>query len=96
MKQTYWLSFADPDAHQFLGVAVIDIDVDENLPPHECVRTAIRKAWTLGINPGGEVMFFRIDGDDHPEHARARIAPRNRLLSEWDLIELGMPRYRPK
>ena len=64
----WWLSFADgekPKGEQFLGVAVVKaINVTE----------AIREAWRLGINPGGECAFQEL----------AKAPPRNirrRLLS---------------
>lgn len=46
----WWLSFADParpKGAQFQGVAIVR---------GEDLRAAIKEAWRLKINPGGEVM----------------------------------------
>jgi hypothetical protein len=63
------------------------------LPPLTDARdqhmaAAIWKTHRLEINPGGEVLAFRID-----EHAPAAIlatAPRNRLLQRLELTALGL------
>lgn len=47
----WWLSFADtkkPKGEQFLGVAIVRANG---------AAEAVRIAWKLGINPGGEVAF---------------------------------------
>ena len=68
-----WMSFADPDkpkGEQFLGVIVTRC-----LGPTD----AMAKTHRLGINPGGEIQFSRVDPDDiAPEHFDV-------LLSEEDL-----------
>jgi len=57
---TFWLSFSDPDAasnERFLGVAIFDMDESEGqLTTSEIVR----KAWELGINPGGAVSIQEV------------------------------------
>jgi len=48
----YWLSFVDtnrPEGDKFLGVAIV-----HGTDPQDAVATA----WTLGCNPGGEVMIL--------------------------------------
>lgn len=69
-----WLSFCDatkPKGEQFLGVVIIGAtDVVE----------ASRKAWNLGINPGGEIKSVELPPDCYvPEKAQ------NKLLSKQGL-----------
>jgi hypothetical protein len=78
------------EGSQFLGVCVIDVtDADVELvrqrlerthpyhaPGAEWLAAAIRKAWRLGINPGGAVAGFDITPADDIT------VPRNELLSE--------------
>lgn len=51
----WWISFCDPHkptGEQFLGLCIVRA-VDE--------VSAIKVAWALGINPGGEAAFMDID-----------------------------------
>lgn len=51
----WWISFCDPHkpkGEQFLGLCIVRA-VDE--------ISAIKVAWALGINPGGEAAFMDID-----------------------------------
>lgn len=71
----FWLSFADgtlPRGSQFLGAAVV---AAHDLPG------AIRVAWALGINPGGEVQIAEIENLPPPEY-------RERLLSREQIAEM--------
>ena len=58
---TFWLTFSDPDASydkRFLGVAIFDLDESE----HEAsMIEIIRRAWKLGINPGGQALACEVD-----------------------------------
>ena len=60
----FWLSFCDterPVGQQFLGATVVTAsDVEE----------AVRAAWRLGINPGGEVAALGLvdDGSINADH----------------------------
>jgi hypothetical protein len=49
----FWLSFCDPKKPDdgFLGACVVEAD---SFP------AAVKKAWRLGINPGGEVLAFDV------------------------------------
>ena len=50
---TFWLTFNDPDVpsdKRFLGVAIFDIDESGR---RASVIEIVRKAYKLGINPGG-------------------------------------------
>ena len=70
-----WLSFCDPDKPKgkaFLGVAIVE--ADDNI-------SAVRAAWDLGINPGGEVLICDCD-QDIPQYYR------NRLLSKEEAESL--------
>lgn len=75
----YYLSFADDV--QFRGGVII-----EAYGP----ATAISKAWELGINPGGEVLFTEIP----PSHCPPPEASRNRLLTRKQLEEFFGPTER--
>ena len=46
----WWMSFADEKGN--LGVSIVDA---------EDPKEAIKKAWKLGINPGGSVNMYEID-----------------------------------
>jgi hypothetical protein len=66
----WWLSFCDasrPEGTQFIGAAVVrGVSLDD----------AVRRAWAVGCNPGGEVMAFEL-----PEE----------MGTEWDAIFAGTP-----
>lgn len=54
----WWLSFVDPHkppGHRFLGVVIL---AGENF------GEAVRNAWTLGCNPGGEVKGYQVEDVD--------------------------------
>ena len=77
----YWLSFVDsekPEGERFIGATIVRSD---------CIENAIRKAWWLRINPGGEVMGIQI-----PPEQEAMIKPgwENRLISQAELNAEGM------
>ena len=57
---TFWLSFNDPDAppnERFRGVAIFDMDESEG---ELSVVEIVRRAWELGINPGGRVCIQEV------------------------------------
>jgi len=87
--KTYWLSFCDPDkpaGEQFLGVAIVEAEPGST--DRETVARAIRRAWALNINPGGEVMTTCLPDDSlHLIPATAR----NRLLSKEEAEDVGRP-----
>lgn len=76
----WWLSFADaqkPAGEQLLGVAIVDA---ADLP------SAIKAAWALGCNPGGQVNGFPVDPIQH-----ARLStklPVGRLLGPEEARDL--------
>lgn len=75
----YWLSFADPSAppgKQFLGVVVVHTHGRSHL---EAFSNAMKRAWALDINPGGEVRGIPVPIETIPEDCR------NRLLSKEEL-----------
>lgn len=77
----WWLSFADPNrsrGDEFVGVAIIEA-VD--------FSSAIKAAWTLGCNPGGEVQGTQVD----PKQARRLTfeLPAGRLLQPDEARELA-------
>jgi hypothetical protein len=50
----YWMSFCDPKnlvGSKFLGALIIKASDD---------LEAVRRSWSLGLNPGGEVVFYEI------------------------------------
>jgi hypothetical protein len=58
---TFRLSFSDPDAQsdqRFLGVAIFDMDERRR---RVSVREIVRRAWRLGINPGGQVRVQEVE-----------------------------------
>lgn len=68
----FWLSFADPETGDNLGVNVVDaLDFMD----------AIHKTHDLGINPGGQVLGGEIDPRLVPD------AYVNRLLSKDECAE---------
>jgi hypothetical protein len=57
---TFWLSFNVPDApanERFSGVAIFDMDETER---QLSVPEIARRAWELGINPGGAVLVEEV------------------------------------
>jgi hypothetical protein len=72
-----WMSFCDPEkpkGQQFLGVVVM-----KTLG----IAHAIDRAWKLGINPGGEVLGYEMDGSEiNPDHF-------DKLLTQDDLVAAG-------
>jgi hypothetical protein len=77
---TFWLAFSDLQAStykRFLGVVIMD------LPEDATVIDAVRRAWKLGINPGGTCVMSEIERDIPAEH-------KNRLITDDALlISLG-------
>lgn len=75
----WWLSFADgglPKGQQFLGVVIVAAS---------SFVEAVRVAWTLGINPGGECVGEPVhEGTDIP------IEYREKLLSREEISGLGV------
>lgn len=74
----WWLSFVDhdkPEGNKFLGVVIIE---------GETIIDAVRHAWDLNINPGGEVLAGQLEMIDTipPEF-------RERLLSKEDAETLA-------
>ena len=80
---------------RFLGVCVVDITDEEAaailpevrakfpraLPDAEWLAAAVRKAWDLGVNPGGEIATQEL-----PPNRLFAAMPRDCLLSRADLI----------
>ncbi len=57
----YYMSFADsnkPTGEHFLGATIVKAE-----DPH----TATKRAWELGINPGGEICFVAIPANEKEE-----------------------------
>lgn len=79
----WWLSFADPsrpEGSQLLGCAIVDaMDGPE----------AIRAAWVLGINPGGEVDFMELEAEKISMLSFDLGAFKNRLLSPVESRDLA-------
>jgi hypothetical protein len=87
------------EGQQFLGVAVVEVSTAEAdaastevrarfphaKPGAEWIAAATRKAWVLGCNPGGEIMFADITDAVH-----GREVPRHRLLSRHEVTALGL------
>ena len=78
-EQFWGLSCADgdrPKGQQFLGVAIVK---------GGGMQEAIQNAWTMEINPGGQVQAFELPEDRVPD-------PKfhNRLLSKQELEEGGL------
>lgn len=71
----YYLSFVDTEAEKdrFLGACIVEAEDTEG---------AIRKAWALKINPGGEIMILTV-----PE--KAYYLPLNRLMDRAELAKYG-------
>jgi len=72
----WWLSFCDtknPSGYQFLGVAIVEAPG---------FISALKKTWTLRINPGGEVKGWPVEGVP-PEY-------RDRLLSREEVEDAGL------
>jgi len=66
-----------------LGVLILD----GSLNPVQ----AARKAWALGLNPGGELLVFAIEPNHTDVTEReylAMLENRNRLLTKWEAREL--------
>lgn len=78
---SYWLSFADmtrPHGQRFLGACVVDADD---------MLTAVRQAWALGCNPGGEALGHPLPATVEP-FIDARW--RRRLLTRDECNELEL------
>jgi len=72
----WWMSFCDPDkptGQQFLGVLVIEAIG---------FMHAVQLSWTLGLNPGGEVIAGQVEGVPSEYH--------NRLLSKQEIEDAGL------
>lgn len=50
----WWMSFCDhdlPSGEKFLGALIVKADTVEEM---------VNRSWELGLNPGGEILFFAI------------------------------------
>ena len=75
-----WLSFVDPDkpeGDRFLGVAI----VPDALEP----VAAVKEAWRLKCNPGGEVCAALIGAN---VASRIHVRYIGRLLTRYEALEL--------
>jgi ribosomal protein S6E (S10) len=63
---TFWLSFVDPKTRKPKGICLVDV------PDGSTIEDAVKKAWKLKINPGGEVMGFPMVGKGPAEEHRIR------------------------
>ena len=64
----WWLSFRDPDKNLHLGCC--NVEAEDQI-------SAARKAYELGINPGGEVLIIPLEA---PELELDRLYSRQELL----------------
>jgi hypothetical protein len=92
----FWLSFVDPDKSLpreqqapgtggFLGCAIVRVDEPDVLLADDgyAASCAIRRAWDLGINPGGEVgVMGPIPEDEVPEDWKPYIERDTLLTAE--------------
>jgi hypothetical protein len=77
-ERWWWLSFCDPErprGQQFLGACVVRA---------RGVATACRASWTLGCNPGGEMMALPA-----PEHFIVQPGWEGRLLTRAECDEFN-------
>lgn len=75
----WWLSFCDParaQGDQFLGACIVE---------GRTIPDAVRQAWRVGSNPGGEVMATAVDA---ASLSRWGDEWRNRLLTREDCAKL--------
>jgi hypothetical protein len=75
---TFWLSFVDPKAapgKRFLGVAIFDMDETKR---EKTIVEIARRAWKLGVNPGGEMLVS--ETHDIPDEYKGRLITDNELL----------------
>lgn len=72
----YFLSFVNQEINENMGVCIVDApNLDE----------AIRKAWKLGINPGGQVSFAKIEKSEMEDNDLEL----DRLYSKQDMMDRG-------
>jgi hypothetical protein len=77
MTTWFYLSFASaslPKNEQWLGAVIVQADT---------IADAVKEAWRLGINPGGEVAGAEIENLP-PERFRNRL-----MISKSDLRDMG-------
>jgi hypothetical protein len=79
MTQWWWLSFVEPGKRS-LGCCLVE---------GKDIREALRRAWALGINPGGEVMGVPLAQEVMEEHYPESGGWRERLLSPKELYQSG-------
>ncbi len=72
----FFMSFRDDEKNKNLGVCVV---YEFDLP------SALSKAWTLGINPGGEVLSVKMSESMFFEEGLEL----NRLYTKAELMALG-------
>jgi hypothetical protein len=80
------LYFSDPErppGRRFLGAVLMR--PGPGLPDDN--GSLVRRAWGLGINPGGEVLFYDVDSDSLNGFTAGHL---DRLLSEAECLALGL------
>jgi hypothetical protein len=80
LVELYFTDQTMPAGLRFLGAVLMlpDPDNDDALAD---------RAWRLGINPGGTVLFFDQDSDDLNGFTAAHL---DRLLTESECLALGL------
>jgi hypothetical protein len=72
--ELHWLSFASEETGKNLGVVIVHAND---------IISAVIKAHRLGINPGGQVADFCIDGPISAEYLNRLLTPEEaRVLAE--------------
>ena len=71
-----WLSFASEETGKNLGICVVEaLTLDE----------ALKKAWSLKLNPGGTVAGYSMD-DEQFQKQKVEL---NRLYTRQEMTDLG-------
>lgn len=78
---TYWISFSSNNTN--LGGCIVDADTPED---------AATKTTSLGINPGGQILVFKLE----PNAPDLRFWPKDTLISREELLEKGYQKLETK
>ena len=80
LAELYFQNTSKPAGQRFFGVVLME-DNGDNL------AVLAKRAWQLGINPGGQILFFDVNSQNLQNFTEIHL---DRLLNETECIALNL------
>lgn len=81
LVELYFQDPKKPEGQRFLGAVLMREDSAPNNAEYA------RRAWSLGVNPGGEVVLLDVDSADLAGFTEAHL---DRLLTEQECLDMNL------